>query len=148
MLPEKPAVAFAEGQQAAQIDIRLGPGQVAAAVVGADENLTAGHDRPAVGLAAQIGDPFDVAAGPRQPDARPAVELARRPVGGPFVPRATLFRPLQPAPLRPVAAAQVASQPVLADCFCAELRPDQLGRLLPQSGELRVAAAQAAAGQR
>src|SRR5690606_22376156 len=76
VLPEELAVALAEGQQAAQVDVGRVALQPAAAVIGAHVNLAAGDHRVAVGLRAQPRNPLDVFTGTSHPFAGFVVELA------------------------------------------------------------------------
>ena len=60
ILPKEFAVGLVEAEQDAQIDIGRIALQIAGPVVGADEHLAVGHDRVAVALRPEPGDPLDV----------------------------------------------------------------------------------------
>ena len=67
MLPQKLPVGFVEAEQAAQVDFRRIPLQIAGAVVRADIDFTVGDHRIAVALRSEQRDPFDVLARTRYP---------------------------------------------------------------------------------
>ena len=67
-LPEERAVGGAKRHQHAAIVGDRGVARLR--VVGADEDLAAGHHRTAVGVGPQLGDPADVLAGARIPAQR------------------------------------------------------------------------------
>ncbi len=81
MLPEELTGVFFETDQAAQVHVSRIPINPASTVVGADVNLTVGHDRVAVGLRTESRNPVDVLARTLDPLAGLVVELPDIPAG-------------------------------------------------------------------
>src|SRR5690606_26225034 len=102
VLPEELAVALAEGQQAAQVDVGRVALQPAAAVIGAHVNLAAGDHRVAVGLRAQPRNPLDVFTGTSHPFAGFVVELADVPRLGQVLHRGSVVAGRRATPLGPI----------------------------------------------